>query len=446
MNPEIIIERITAFMESGLEWLQESVINLAVFQQCALVFVAILVAWRVSKKLARWLNNHASTWASRNAQFLSTRLHMSLRELLAIAITPILLWATTIITTAAGAPVSIIAGAATLATAWALIRYSSSILKSRVWSKNLAIFLWSIAALSILGLLNPTLDILDNAVIPIGKHQLSLLLIIKGAFTLALLLWFAHIANAMAERTLWRTPGLTPAQKVLFAKLTKIALIALAIILGLNAVGIDFTALAVFSGALGIGIGFGLQKVFANLISGFILLMDKSIKPGDVIAIDDTYGWVNQIGARYVSILTRDGKEHLIPNENLITEPVENWSYSNDKIRVHIPIGVAYSSDRKLVQQIMLSVAAENPRILKDPEPKCLIKGFGDNAVDFELRVWIEDPSNGIANIRSAVYEAMWDAFKEHGVEIPFPQRDINIKVQQLQEAVATLNKPSRQG
>lgn len=164
------------------------------------------------------------------------------------------------------------------------------------------------------------------------------------------------------------------------------------------------------------------------MISGIILLMDKSIKPGDVIAVEGSYGWVNALGARYVSVLTRDGKEHLIPNENLITQTVENWSYSDSKVRLHIPIGVSYDSDVRLVQKLLLQAVQDQPRVLKEPEPRCLITGFGDSSIDCEIRAWIFDPQQGIANVKSDIYFRIWELFKEHGVEIPFPQRDIHIK------------------
>jgi small-conductance mechanosensitive channel len=271
------------------------------------------------------------------------------------------------------------------------------------------------------------MDALDKATLTSGQNPISLLAIIKVVLLLVLLLWLSRVAAEAVERTLWRSKTMTPSQKVLFAKLVKIGLILLALLIGLNASGIDFTALAVFSGALGIGLGFGLQRVFSNLISGFILLMDKSIKPGDVIAVADTYGWVNHIGARHVSILTRDGKEHLVPNETLITQPVENWSYSNQNVRIHIPITVSYHEDRRLVKKLLLDVTHANTRILKDPAPTCLIEKFGERGVEFEIRAWIEDPVNGIGNVRSSIYEAVWDVFKEHGIAFPAPQRDVRI-------------------
>lgn len=255
------------------------------------------------------------------------------------------------------------------------MRLGSSLIKSNFWSRTLAISMWTIAALSLLGWLDAAIRILDKAVIPLGEYRLSLLILVEGAILLTVLLWLAGIAAEGVERAMAQS-NLPPSQKVLFHKIAKMLLISVAILIGLSTVGMDFTALAVFSGALGIGIDFGLQKLFANLMSEFILLIDKSIKPGDVIAVGDTYGFVNWLGARYVSILTRDGKEHLISNEILITEAVENWTYSDDRIRIHVPDGVSYNADVPQVKRLLLDIAQGLPRVLKYPLPVCLVKGF----------------------------------------------------------------------
>jgi small-conductance mechanosensitive channel len=215
---------------------------------------------------------------------------------------------------------------------------------------------------------------------------------------------------------------------VLFAKILKVILISLSIIIGLNSFGIQLSSLTVLGGAVGLGIGFGLQKVISNLISGVILLLDKSIKPGDVISIGETYGWINKLSARYVSVITRDGRETLIPNENLITNQVENWSFSDTQVRLRAPIGISYNADVRKAIGLTIQAALNIDRVLRNPAPKCLVKGFGDNSVDLELRFWIKDPANGVANIKSMVYLEIWDLFHEHNIEIPYPQRDIHIK------------------
>ena len=163
-------------------------------------------------------------------------------------------------------------------------------------------------------------------------------------------------------------------------------------------------------------------------MSGLILLLDRSIKPGDAIEIDGTYGWINSLRARYASVITRDGKEHLIPNEDLITNRVVNWSFSDRNVRVRVPLGISYENEPREAIKLCLEASRSVDRTLQDPEPRCLLTGFGDNSVNLELRFWIDDPSNGVGNVRSAVMLAILDKFKENGIQIPYPQRDVHIK------------------
>jgi small-conductance mechanosensitive channel len=221
---------------------------------------------------------------------------------------------------------------------------------------------------------------------------------------------------------------LAPAMRVLAGKLTRLVLVVLAVVLALGSIGIDLTAFAVFSGAIGVGVGFGLQKVVSNLVSGVILLLDRSIKPGDVIELDGTYGFVNALNARYAAVTTRDGKEFLIPNEDLITQRVTNWSYSNDLIRMHVKVGISYQSDPHTAIGLALEAAREVPRVLAEPPPNCLLVNFGDSTIDLELRFWISDPVNGTANVRSAVMLRIWDMYQASGIELPNPQRDITLR------------------
>jgi small-conductance mechanosensitive channel len=200
-----------------------------------------------------------------------------------------------------------------------------------------------------------------------------------------------------------------------------------AVIIGLQSIGFDLSSLTLFSGAIGLGIGFGLQKVVSNLISGLILLVDKSIKPGDVISLGETFGWISELGARYVSVVTRDGREYLIPNEDLITGQVVNWSHSSELVRLDIYFGVSYDSDPHEVRKLASEAAAEVKRVVPNPAPVCHVVGFGDSSIDFILRFWIRDPTGGLTNVRGAVYLALWDALKAANIEIPFPRRDVKI-------------------
>ena len=327
----------------------------------------------------------------------------------------------------AGWPSHVLESAVSLLTAWIIIRLGTSIVADPGWSKAIAVSAWSLAALDIVGLLDPTLLVLDAMAIDFGETRISVLGVGKALIALALLFWLASFTSSLLERRIAKMSGLTPSVQVLFGKLLKITLFVIAFVLAMNSVGIDLTAFAVFSGAVGLGLGFGLQKVVSNLISGVILLLDKSVKPGDVIAIGQTYGWINSLSARYVSVITRDGTEHLIPNEELISQRVENWSYTDQLVRQRLPIGVAYSSDVKQAIALAVQAASEQPRVLDSPAPVCHLKGFGDNAVDLELRIWLRDPRSGLSNIKNDILLQIWDLYNEHGIEFPFPQRELHI-------------------
>mgnify|MGYP000683755935 CR=1 FL=1 len=315
-----------------------------------------------------------------------------------------------------------------LLTAWIIISIATIVVANPFWSNLIAFSAWTIAALNILGILDQAIQILGNATFTLGTVTVSLLMLIQGVIALGILLWVATVTAHLAETRLKSSKSLSPSVQVLSIKIVRIVLGFLAFIIALSIVGVDLTALAVFGGAIGVGLGFGLQKIFANLVSGFILLLDKSIKPGDVIALPDYYGRVDSLGARYVSVTTRDGTEHLIPNEELITTRVENWSHSNQLLRLRQVVGVHYKSDIHQVMQICIEAAMETPRILHDPKPNCLLRGFGDSSVDFEMRYWIQDPMNGRANVTSDMLVRIWDKFKEHGIEIPYPQRDLHLR------------------
>lgn len=340
----------------------------------------------------------------------------------------ILLWLVNHAIVLAGWPDHLMRSAVSLLTAWVIIRVLSSLIGDAGWSRSLAVVAWAVAALNIVGLLDPTMILLDNIALNLGDFRLSLLGLIKAAAALALLLWAAGYTSRIVERRLASARQLSPSAQVLFGKLSRIGLFALAIVLGLNSVGIDLTAFTVFSGALGLGIGFGLQKVVANLISGMILLLDRSVKPGDVIAVAGSVGYIKTLGARYVSVVTRDGIEHLIPNEELISQRVENWSYSDRYVRQRITIGIDYSSDVRKAIEVAITAAETIDRVLKSPKPVCHLNSFGDNAVNLELRIWIDDPQNGLSNVRSEILLEVWDRFLEAGIAFPFPQRDLHIK------------------
>ncbi len=337
-------------------------------------------------------------------------------------------WFAIIVARYAGWPYQLLNTTASLLSAWVVIRLVSHWVENPLWSRVLASSAWTLAALNILGLLPDAVAVLDAVGISLGSVRLSLLTLIEGGIAFTLLLWLAVAISGLIERQLRHTSSVSPAARVLMEKFSRIALVAAAVLLSLNAMGIDLTAFAVLSGALAVGLGFGLQKIFSNLVSGVILLLDKSIKPGDVISLGQTYGWIDHLGARYVSIVTRDGVEHLIPNEELITQRVENWSHSNNLVRLRIAVRISYRADPRRAMELCVEAAQMVPRVLLDPEPRCQLRAFGVSSVDLELRVWINDPENGRGTVINDVLLGVWDRFQEHGIEIPLPQQDLHIR------------------
>ena len=305
-------------------------------------------------------------------------------------------------------------------------------MKNRFWAKILAMFIWVyafiLASLSLFDSIDLWQRFLQGVAFQLGQVHISLLQVNRAFFLLLALYWVSKNLRIFFHFWLTTKSGLTSAAQILLYRLGSIFLVSACVVIVLHYLGLDLTVFALFGGALGLGLGFGLQKIFANLVSGFILLADKSIKPGDVIQLKDTYGWINFLGSRYGSVVTRDGIEHLIPNENLITGEVINWSYSQNLVRLRVPVGVAYGSDLEKARELMLAAAADTPRVLKDPKPAYLITGFGDNAVNLEVRVWINDPQNGIASVKSDLFWGILQRFRDHGIEMPYPQRDVHLK------------------
>ena len=312
--------------------------------------------------------------------------------------------------------------------AWVVIRFASAFIHDEGWSRFVSVLAWSVAALNIVGLLDVTTAFLDSLAFSFGEMKFSVLGLVKGGIAIAILFWLFSLLERVLKRRIERLNNITPSAKVLLKKFMRIILLILAVLIALDAMGIDLTALAVFSGAIGIGLGFGLQKVAANLVSGVILLLDRSVKPGDVIALGNTYGRIDKLRGRYVSVITRDGTEHLIPNEELITQRVENWSFSDTNVRQRALVGVDYSTDIKLAMRLCEEAADETDRIVKEPVPRCLLREFADSSVNIELRYWVNDAHNGLGSVRSEVLLRIWDKFHEQGVVFPYPQSDIHVK------------------
>lgn len=289
--------------------------------------------------------------------------------------------------------------------------------------------LWLVAALQIIGWLPAAISLLDGAAIRLGETRVSMAGILSFSLKAALLVLVALALARATEAKLAAEHGLHAGVRLGLARLVRYGLVGLAFIIALSASGFDLTTLTVVGGALGVGIGFGLQKVASNLISGFLLMFDRSIRPGDVISIGESYGWVVTMSARYLVVRDPGGVDTLIPNEELITSEVKNWSYSDRHVRVKVPVQISYGDDPESALDLLLEAAAASPRVLAEPPPVAHLLSFGDNGIDLQLSVWINDPEQGINNILSAINLAIWRSFKSQGITIPFPQRDVRITI-----------------
>jgi small-conductance mechanosensitive channel len=286
---------------------------------------------------------------------------------------------------------------------------------------------WIVAALSIVGQLDAALDLLDSFAIVLGGLRLTPLLLIKLGALLIAALWLTNIASNFAESRISRSSDLTPSIQVLLVKMIRMGLMILAVAIALSAVGINLSALAVFTGAAGVGIGLGLQKIVANFISGLILLVDKSVKPGDLVTIGDSSGRISAMKTRYISVAAGDGREFLIPNEDLVTQKVTNWTYTDQNTLVKVNFGTNYEADPRLVCKFAVDIAAAAPRALKSKAPNCILVEFTEAGMKFALTFWIADP-DGMDNVKSDVMLALWETFKREGIRVPYPVREIRVR------------------
>ncbi len=298
----------------------------------------------------------------------------------------------------------------------------------KAWEKIISTSIWGVVALHLVGWLPAVEVFMDQLAIGTGEHRVSLLMAAKFVVLSALYLLLALWLSGVIEQWLKSAPHVNVSMRVGISKISKVALLTVAIILALTEAGVNLASLTVFGGALGVGIGFGLQKIVSNFISGFILLGDRSIRPGDVISVGNNYGWVKELRARYIVVRNRDGVETLIPNENLVTTDVINWSYSDRRVRVRIPVQISYDDDPEQAMAIMEQAATANERALKSPEPAVRLMEFADSGIALELRVWMTDPEEGVGNVRSDINLAIWHGFKEAGITIPYPQRDVHLR------------------
>jgi small-conductance mechanosensitive channel len=317
--------------------------------------------------------------------------------------------------------------AAKLAVAWLVIRLVTSVFRNAFIVKLVSLSAWCVAALSIIGELDPTIEMLDSVSIVLGGLRLTPLLVIKLGLLLIAALWLTNIASNFAESRINRSADLTPSIQVLLVKMIRMGLMVLAITIALGAVGINLSALAVFSGAVGVGIGIGLQKIVANFISGIILLADKSVKPGDLVTIGDSSGRISAMKTRYISVAAGDGREFLIPNEDLVTQKVTNWTYTDKNTLVKVNFATNYEADPKQVCRLAIEVATAAPRAIRSKAPNCILTEFAETGMKFSLTFWIAEP-DGMDNVRSDVMVALWDKFKHEGIKVPYPVRELRFR------------------
>jgi small-conductance mechanosensitive channel len=426
MDSIVNADRLLAWFITFRDFLHEHITTEANLLQLPAIFITMFFAWLAARFLEPWFCRVAGKVAV--DEFQEQFYDQHLVPLTFPALWVGALWLSIVAANHFGWPTHLVTIALNLASAWLLIRFASSLIPHTAFAKIVAVTVWTVAALNVLGLLTPTILIMQKISFNLAGARISLLTIAEALFTLAILLWISSILGRFFDRRIERVENLTPTSRVLFGKLFKIVLISFAFLFALASAGIDLTAFAVFTGAVGVGIGFGLQRTVSNLFAGIVLLLDKSIKPGDILEVGGTFGWVASLGARYVEVETRDGTQFLIPNEDIITHQVFNWTHQHDNVRLKIRVRVAYDADVRQALGLMREAAGRPPRVLKTPAPNPLVIGFGENGLDLELRFWIADVRNGVHNISSDVFLEILGLFQEHGVKIPLPQRDVRVR------------------
>ncbi len=393
--------------------------------QLAGIVVSGLLAWWLSRLVRGGLIRFAQRYLTRHWQISFVRATQSAAMPLSWLV---LLWFGAGVAAGLHTAVPVLDAAIDLVFAWICIRLLSFTVSSTLASAAISAVAWTLAALNILGLYRPLLGWL-NTIDVSGKkpHSVTLLDTIQALIVLGVLLWVTRLIYQFLQRQINQASSLTPSLRVLLDQLLQILLPGFAVIIALEAVGINLTTLAVAFGAVGLGVGLGLQRIVANLVAGLSLLLGKTIKPGDIIEYKSGYGWVTAMGARYVTLRTRDGVEHLIPNDYFLQNGVENWSYSDAALRLHVPVGISYDSDPRQAMALCYEAAKAVKRVIAYPEPLVVLKEFGDSSVNLEIRFWIEDPRNGTTNVKSEVMLQVWDRFKAAGINFPYPQRDVRI-------------------
>ena len=304
----------------------------------------------------------------------------------------------------------------------------------RGYETKLTVAIWLVIAFHIAGWFKAVENLLDSIDLLPGNSSFTLWDLMRGLFTVTAFVLITSLVARAIERRVMKINRVAMSTRIGISKSAHVVLVSLGVMLGIRASGVDLSVLTVFTGAIGLGLGFGLQAIASNFVSGFVLLMDRSIKPGDVISFTghtgtstENFGWVQELRGRYVVVRDRDGVDTLVPNQHLITNPVINWSYSDRRVRLKLPVRISYRDDPEVALKVLLDAASGNARILHEPAPVSRLMQFGDNGMDLELRFWISDPENGVNNVRSEVNRAIWQLFKQHNVTIPVTQREVHV-------------------
>ena len=322
----------------------------------------------------------------------------------------------------------VLSTAVNLATAWLIIRVATSVIRNEFVVRVVSIAAWAVAALSIIGRLDDVANALDSISITLGALRLTPLLLIKAAVLLSIAMWLVGAAGNFIEARIVRSHDLTPSVQVLLIKLVRVALVVVAIAMVMSAVGIDLSAFALFSGAIGVGLGFGLQKIIAKFISGVILLADKSVKPGDLVTIGDSTGKISSMNTRYISVAPGDGRSILIPNEDLVTQRVINWTYTDKSMLVKVTFATNYEADPNRVCELAVDIARNTQNVATFKAPNCLLTEFAETGMKFALTFWVADLDVGMDNVKSAVMQALWTAFKKENIRVPYPVRELRVR------------------
>jgi len=424
------LDTVSMSMTALIKWFQENLFHPNGFLQLGAIGLSYLIAWLFAAKVRQHLEKDIEK-VKAHMRFVLSPDHFAI--VLRYVFWLLLAWFFQVLFKELAMPTELFRIGVSLILVLMIVRFASFYLKSAFW----VYFVYTVSiiflSLRIFKLWDPTVKMLASMTIDIGNIQVSLWGSIE-AIVVFTVLWMARgAANRFIGHWLAASNHLTYSDRMLIQRVITGVTGAVVVLIALKAAGVHMAAIAVTGGAIGFAVGIGLQKIGSNLVSGMMLLLRKPIRQGDVVAFEKTFagvnwGWITDIGLMYVKVATRGGVLLLIPNEDFLTQRIENLSFEDDLVRLNIPVGVSYASDLNKATTLAVTAAMNIDRVLKIPEPKCLITEFGDSTVKLELRVWINDPKNGFGNIKDAIFSAIWDSFHENGIEIAFPQRDLHIK------------------